>query len=247
MAPESPPDLLIEGRPYRSNTFPPEASGDDDFDLEEDLRGAEVKGEPDNFCPLKSVRQLFTRERVLAQLKSYNTIANVDDYVDLICDDESTNDARPRYIKIFAILILIDKGDAICDFVHAGITDDALPFYRYDALPNAKRQSQLFLKDSVAPIQILKDWKPNKRAFFETTQWKLLVPYLELDSNSMVQEYRLSDRNILPWCKSKSGGAQSLEFSIATGAYGKVYCVDIHGDCHGFQNFLRTVQWCSTK
>lgn len=238
------PELRVQDVPYRSNNFPSEAINEDDVQLDELLREEDVQGEPGLFYPLKTVHRVFTRERVLKQLRSYEVTPNVDHYADLICADEAGAGTTPAYIKIFAILVLIGKGEAVGDFIDAKLSDDTLPFYRYDYL-NAKRQHYLFLKDTDTPIPVLKKWLPHERAAFDTTQRMLLVPYLELGPGNTVQEYNLSDRDVLPWCKSESGGSQSTELSVATGSYGKVYCVDIHPDCHGFQRVLHTVKHSS--
>lgn len=241
MASEKRPELRIQGVLYRSNTISSMDIDEDDLTLEDRLREEEVQGEPSHFYPLKTVRRIFTRERVLAQLKTYEALPDAQNYVNLICGDESGAGPMPSYTKIFAILTLIGKGPVIVDFVDAGLSDDTLPYYRYD-FPKAKRQHYLFLKDTGTPIAVLGKWAPHDRTAFENTQWMLLVPFLELGPGNMVQEYELSERDSLPWCKSRLGGPESPESSIATGAYGKVYCVDIHRDCHGFQQVLQTVR-----
>lgn len=240
MALENQPELRIQDIPYRSNTFPSEATNEDDLQLDELLRENDVEGEPSLFYPLKTVYRIFTRERVLAQLRSYQALPNAEYYVDLICAAGTEAGRPPPYIKIFAILALIDKGDAIRDFIDAELTDETLPFYRYDYL-NAKRQHYLFLKGTDTPITAFKKWLPHERSAFDTTQRMLLVPYLELGPGNMVQEYNLSDRDVLPWCRSKSNGPESPNSSMVEGAYGKVYCVDIHRDCHAFHQVLQTV------
>lgn len=241
MALENQPELRIQDIPYRSNTFPSEATNEDDLQLDELLRENDVEGEPSLFYPLKTVYRIFTRERVLAQLRSYQALPNAEYYVDLICAAGTEAGRPPPYIKIFAILALIDKGDAIRDFIDAELTDETLPFYRYDYL-NAKRQHYLFLKGTDTPITAFKKWLPHERSAFDTTQRMLLVPYLELGPGNMVQEYNLSDRDVLPWCRSKSNGPESPNSSMVEGAYGKVYCVDIHRDCHAFHQVLQTVK-----
>lgn len=241
MAPKKNTELRIQDISYRSNSFPSEAINEDDLQLDELLREMDVQGEPSLFYPLKTVYQIFTRERVLAQLRSYKTLYNADHYVDLICAAGTEAGRPPPYIKIFAILTLIGKGEAIEDFTDAKLSDETLPFYRYDYL-NAKRRHYLFLKGTDTPITALKKWLPHERSAFDTTQRMLLVPYLELGPDNMVQEYNLSDRDVLPWCKSKSSGPESLKSSTVEGAYGKVYCVDIHRDCHAFHQVLQTVE-----
>lgn len=240
MATENQPELRIQDIPYRSNTFPSETINEDDLQLDELLREKDVQGEPSLFYPLKTVYRIFTRERVLEQLRSYKALANVDHYVDLICAVGTGAGRPPPYIKIFAILALIGKGEAIGDFIDSSLSDDNLPFYRYDYL-NAKRQHYLFLEGTDTPITVLKKWLPHERSAFDTTQRALLVPYLELGPGNMVKEYNLSDRDVLPWCKSTSSGPESPNPSMVEGAYGKVYCVDIHRDCHAFHQVLQTV------
>lgn len=246
MAPENQPELRIQDIPYRSNTFPSETINEDDLQLDELLREKDVQGDPSLFYPLKTVHRIFTRELVLAQLKSYKALSNADHYVDRICAVGTEPGRSPPYIKIFAILALIGKGEAIGDFVDARLSDETLPFYRYD-YPKAKSQHYLFLEGTNTPIEVLKKWVPHQRAAFDTTQRMLLVPYLELGPGNMVQEYNLSDRDVLPWCKSKSSGPESPNPSMVEGAYGKVYCVDIHSDCHAFHQVLQTVysSWAS--
>lgn len=240
MAAENNPELRIQDIPYRSNTFPNDTTDEDGLKLEERLREKEVQGEPGMFYPLNTLCQLFTRNRVLKQLKTYQALTNTDHYADLICVAKYGAGTTPPYTKIFAILALIGKGEMIGDFVDAKLSDKTLPFYQYD-YPRAKSQQYLFLKGADTPIGVLGKWAPHERWAFETTQWMFLVPFLELGPGNMVQEYELSNRDSLPWCKSTSSDSESSEPSIATGAYGKVYCVDIHRDSHGFQEVLQTV------
>ncbi|KAI3391292.1 hypothetical protein diail_7623 [Diaporthe ilicicola] len=241
------PELRIEGVLYENDTFPQEVSeaqqAKDTVGLPELLRDQYVKGDPSHFYPLKRIYRLFTRERVLAELRSYDSLPNADQYVDYICTDEATTDKKPAYIRIFAILVLIDEGERIRDFIDAKLSDETLPFHRRDDVQEARRKSHLFLKNTDSPIKVFNKWKTPIREAFEHTQWMLLVPCLDLDHNNTVKEYDFCDRHILPWCKStKTSDMQSSNAPTAAGAYGKVYCVDIHSDCHGFQQVLGTIQ-----
>ena len=231
------PDLQIGGLPYRSNTFPFQPS--DGGSLADILRVQAVDIGSTEIFPIKLLLRLFTRERVLAELNDC-MIQNAEDYVDLI-SSEREGEGDPPYIRIFAILVLIEKGHKIAEFVHARHGDEALPFRRDNTIPNAKRDALLFSKDSDSPIPLLTSWKPAEREQFESTQWRLLVPYLKLNHDQTVREYELSEREILPWSLSMVGEAQSSIPSMAEGAYGKVYCVKIDPDCHSFQDILRSV------
>ncbi|RTE75295.1 hypothetical protein BHE90_010241 [Fusarium euwallaceae] len=127
------------------------------------------------------------------------------------------------YRRIHAVLIQLERGDAIRHFMEAGIDDDHLPFRILQSRPDGTLQVQSERK----PGKIFNHFfglGQRKAAMFMERQWSLPVPSLF--------DHHMVPRNALPLALDPE---TILPFTNAelfnSGAYGKVYRVRIHEDC----------------
>jgi hypothetical protein len=182
----------------------------------------------------------MTPNRVLAQLQKYQNL-NAKTYIEHICPDEdSTPDTAHTYLKIFALLILQNKGEEIVEFVKEIVSDQRLPLCQR---PRTQKGSvDLGCKDSPEQaLQCLQNFETHEREIFEENQWKVLVPFFDLDKNFMARHYELDDSTILPWCKKDERSISSSQSSQKEGGFAYVIRVKIDPSSHGFRDVLRSV------
>lgn len=265
MATAAPPLIKVdgpEGQISRSSTFPivpivdilPSINENDDTPLGKLLRTHETKhagSGNSNFWSLKLLRHILSRHRVQRQLESYqgNAIAYLDHIWPKV--DPPTNSNTRTYIKIFALLILIERGDEIGNFVEDSVSDESLPLgYR-------RQDTVLYRKDSPNVIlTCFNNWLPFIKDFFATTQWKVVIPYFTLGPDNNVNHYDLEDNTILPWIKQKDPSPPSSSSQLSSskrasskptqnwggeGGYASVSGVQIDPLSHDFQPVLQSV------
>lgn len=244
------PPILLDGVPIRSFTFTKETLDDglpviqDDgksvANLLREYKTEEVNGQ--GFWSLRLLRHILSRDRVLDELRKYPNL-DAETYVDYIRPEEEANpDSRtPTYLKIFALLVLLKKGPDIVNFIKDKVSDQTLPLHRRPDTP--KWLVDLGFENSPGNIlQCLHKWEPHDRESLERVQWELLVPYFDLDKDSMAQHYRLDDRIILPWCKREKFSLSSTKLSKNEGGFAFVNCIKIDPLSHGFYEVLKAVR-----
>jgi hypothetical protein len=156
--------------------------------------------------------------------------------------------------KVLAILILIDKADSILDFVRAGITDARLPLQRLGD-NRACVKLRLSDHDKPDPIPLFESWSAKQINAFENHQWETLAPYFSIGAkeDDPVPRYDLTSRHPLPFdVVPESGGghdqsaapagmsrstASTGSFDPMTGAYGKVWKIEIHPAHHNLPSY----------
>lgn len=128
--------------------------------------------------------------------------------------------------KIFAILLVIGKLDALQDFIDRGLRDEDLPL----AISMTGSMDDEHLKSAFS------GWDLDARKQFADFQWTLLA-LIFLEGKHL----KLHDETRLPFIKTKP---------IAKGAFGGVHRVEIHSDHERLNKFGSTrivslkSQWC---
>ena len=250
MSKPSPPEVRIEGLIYRSNTF--DQVGDKGsslpaLDARQSLADLLRKHQTDDvhdrgFWSLPLLQHILSRDRVLKELQSYENV-NVEECVEHIRpkEDFPEGSGTQTYLKVFALLVLQEKGRDIVFFIDENISDRCLPLCRRPNTP--KSAVDLGSKDSPQkPLSCLQKWNPHERVLFEKTQWEVLVPFFELDDNYMAKHYQLDDKTILPWCKRDERSLSSTQPSKNEGGFAEVSCVKIDPFSHGFREVLKAVR-----
>ncbi|KAK3313300.1 kinase-like domain-containing protein, partial [Apodospora peruviana] len=130
---------------------------------------------------------------------------------------------------IFAILALIEKVDAIVDFVDQNIHDSDLPFVISNGSSPGTRQLNRKGRDGqLTEISIVSSWPTFVLEAFNEYQWRLLAPYFTLSTKAKPQilHYRLDDGIILPFIEDDEISSGDK------GGYGEVWKVKIHPAHH---------------
>lgn len=246
------PEIFIGKQPYRSSTFPAELANqglpiiddNDKIPLDRLLRKHMIQNEQTSqtgFWSYQLLRHIMSRNRVLDQLKNYSGLKDAETYVDHIRPylDPPEGSATRTYLRIFAILVLIEKGEEIGVFVKEQISDQSLPV----SCDNENKEMAYFRHKDIPHhlIDCFMKWKVHERESFESRQWQLLVPYFDLDTENRARHYPLPDKTILPWCKRDESSLSSSAPSQNDGAYASVSCVKIEPTSHGFHQVLKDV------
>ncbi|KAI1086955.1 kinase-like protein [Rostrohypoxylon terebratum] len=198
-------------------------------------------GKHNDFLTLYCLQHLLTPERVREHLQVFlhdakkggysPRVSNAEYYLKLICSDDQTmkNSTQARqdtYIRLFATLILANKGADIFKFIDRGVSDRTLP-------------TTIVNKD----LQwCMEAWTERRHLDdFDMWQWKMNVPFLEYG-----QHKTFNAQIVLPFIAGSnteiSGLYSDSHSRVKThvpsiteaGGYGEVKCVEIHSKCHNF-------------
>lgn len=113
------------------------------------------------------------------------------------------DEVRSKYLRVFAVLLYIEQGKVISNFMTSGLCDDKLPLRKHSAKGIACGSSEL----------VQQRWWPQ----FEETQWKFHIPTFGYELSTC-----WPDRTILPF--------QKKEALNSKGGTATVYRVEIHPD-----------------
>ncbi|KAI0882890.1 kinase-like domain-containing protein [Annulohypoxylon maeteangense] len=207
------------------------------------------EGRHKDFLTLHCLQQLLTIERVRKHLEILFQEANqggyrprrasAEDYLELICDhDQLSNSSmlvkRETCIRLFAILILANKGAEIFKFIDNSVHDKALPINIHD---------ENLLDEDVQ--WCIEHWTELRyRDDFYMWQWKVNVPFLFYGQHQI-----FSAQVILPFTEPGSDSGHSTHSGVTVhnysvteaGGYGEVKCVEIHSKCHNFHEVFTTL------
>ncbi|RDL36222.1 uncharacterized protein BP5553_06834 [Venustampulla echinocandica] len=245
-----PPQIFINEQPYRSSTFLmnspnnglPIIEEGDEAPLDELLRKYEIEGADDpnaGFWTLKLLHHILSEDRILAELKTYK-LGNAETYLKSIRPpaNQHIGPTTQTYLVTFALLVLLERGDEIGKFIQDKVSDQNLPLIRHEA--TIKGKVNLCHKTLPNhPLVCFQGWKTHEKEAFERNQWRLLVPYFDLDGNFKAKHSTFDDRTILPRCKrGEHSPSSSSHPSQGEGGYAVVSCIKIHPSCHGFDDVL---------
>ncbi|KAI1370663.1 kinase-like domain-containing protein [Hypoxylon crocopeplum] len=241
--------IPIRGYPLSSIPEPPLSMRDlDSYDhldnlLRENLN-EHMDGKYKDFLTPHCLRTLLPAERVRRHLRRLYEDAiqadykplnkNTNYYLELICPrnqftDDSIDAGHNTYIRLFATLVLIDKGLDVFRFIDEGISDEKLPATEHS-------------------IACTREWGRHRdRDEFYIWQWKTSIPFLAYG------EHKVFDAQVvLPFLKSSTMRSNSLHSGqlgrkthitpiTEAGGYGEVSYVEIHPQRHDFNKFFRSL------
>jgi hypothetical protein len=264
----STPVLQLEGKLMRQSTLevhspsddednqaspaPTSSTGDnkDNISLERQLRSSQIEHQDgNNFLSAKDISKILSREKIASELERHQLSKEIS--VDVICPKEpEMKPSQPRkgqtYLRIFALLLLLEREDEIIQFVKDGVCDGTLP-----VVPCRGTQHDLCLRSAPnEPLGCFKKWKTCEREYFDNWQYRVSVPFFAPQhgsgSNGMTTpHYTFDDRTVLPWCARDMKAPlspHSTPLSERNGGYGTVLCVRMDPRCHGFQEILDKVR-----
>lgn len=184
------------------------------------------------FYPIDALEKEVTRSRARDALGALEDCQmDHDTVIGHIFDKTTHSGHTTRRLKIFAILALLDKSNAIVDFIKQDVYDVHLPFEER-RLPNG--QSQLFRNPQIEwkgpqePIALPDGWTQIDAENFGSRQYQVCVPFFNLstdDSTSKVSHYNLCKQSILPFIEDD-------EANPGIGGFGEVWRVRLHPAHH---------------
>jgi hypothetical protein len=183
------------------------------------------------FWTNKLLERILTRKRVMEELEAYQKAdpALFNGTTIAACADN----IMETHLKVFAILVLLDKGPCIRD-VMATLKDTDLPL----STNNSKscrlyRHSRKTSKLQLVACLSRPDWKTLHREAFLKLQHALSPQYLDLEEDRRTPKHSdFGYETVLPFIH---------EEERQQGAYGVVTKVTIHPDCHGFHDVVKSV------
>jgi hypothetical protein len=216
----------------------------DSATLKKVLKRAMVDAAPNDtqtFLPLGELEAICREEVVRREILTIcgQDSPDVDRYTDYVCGTcDGTRRGEDTGLKIFAILVLIDRLPKIKDFVDAGIKDRHLPL-RKPSRETAGGTFTLVKRTTLnrrgpEPTSCFNGWDPDDTKDFYVDQWRLLSPYFDRAPDGTVGLYELDEQCIMPWVgigEEKRGTFPHTEF---IGGFAKVTQVEIHEDHHAF-------------
>jgi hypothetical protein len=134
--------------------------------------------------------------------------------------------------KLFAILLGIDKGESIIDFLKDGITDKDLPLVKYP-MRSANSCYTLRTKQRIdIPIPATENWAWRSVRHFYCEQWWLNAPVFKSRGQHYEPEhYELEDDCVMPFLEDQEA------INVNSGGYSDVWGVRIHP---AHQNLFRS-------
>lgn len=205
------------------------------------------------FFAKDNLSKILTEERVRQELASHFedslTEDNLANYAKTICQHtviplggtDCDGQLKTRsFIKIFAILIIIQKTKAIVKLMEEDVNDSDLPLIK---VPRANEPKLFDLRVRSKPSKVLKcfqmkwNWNQLNIRNFEEWQWATLpLVFARSTGIRKVTHYSLQEQRILPFTKDSSqykphySGKTELE-----GGFASVFKVGIHPEHHNFR------------
>ncbi|KAK3389161.1 hypothetical protein B0H63DRAFT_94962 [Podospora didyma] len=151
-----------------------------------------ITGPASVLAPSGSFRTFLTPEKI-------STALNTRIYESLLGPD-FTKVFSDRFIRIFAILVVIDRTERLRDFIESGVTDNDLPVPEevFQSTTTDERSGQKELRFSFFAQR-----RSMLRYAFTETQWKFCVPYFGFRGTP--NHYQLESRTILPLTRVEAG------------------------------------------
>lgn len=215
--------------------------------LQHDISVARVDtvGKRDHFLPLDCLVKLITEQSIQYELRKLNPEL----YSDLVPvrGDPSSLTAEILNVKvkqrrntsrrkIFAILVMMQRPEAILDVIREKIYDYHLPFQF-----GKSTETDVFSKaregEVAVPIDFFRHWNITSRESFKNYQWEMTAPYFRLSwkEGMRVYEYVLEPRTILPFIEEATDtGNQQREITYSGGT-SYVRKLKIHPAHHNYK------------
>lgn len=167
------------------------------------------------FYPISDLEEVVTETRVRQELGNF---PDLDGILDKIFVPRTVSGHLTRVFKIFVILTLMSKPEAIQDFIDDEIYDLDLPFERTTPEGTSKTRDQ-YLRNSKIPgrtshseIGIFNRWSPEDIENFMMKQHAVCVPIFDFDTQpgAPVSHYNLHGQTILPYIENEEHGSRSV-------------------------------------
>ncbi|RGP81741.1 serine threonine kinase [Fusarium longipes] len=212
------------------------------YSLGDLLRDYQVEGEDGTFWTDKLLRHILTRERIKAELQrpvqAFNDI-QIEAYIDRILA-LGNDSSHLTFLKIFALLALIDHPGDIGNFIEEGLGDQLLPI-------GIRKKQVYLLSDPSRKLKCFDKWSGFAKDHFETCQWRVDTPYFDSPKGQASEPIHLHPSTRKPLRRSANGTSETPILPDNAGAYGVVIRVDIHPTSHSFEQLLTGINLDCTK
>ncbi|KAI6755658.1 hypothetical protein QX201_012296 [Fusarium graminearum] len=178
------------------------------------------------------LRHILSRDRIKDELMQpeYGFAKDqVNEYVNKIHPHSANAPSKTTYIKIFALLVLIEKIQDIARFIRDETCDDVLP------IVISQGRNVYSSKEGNRHLLCFSGWKTHELEHFETRQWWVDTPYFDSTVNKPLTVITLDQGTHKPWRRLRG----DEQYDGSEGAYGIVIPVEIHPTAHSFQQLLR--------
>ncbi|ROV94109.1 hypothetical protein VPNG_09347 [Cytospora leucostoma] len=197
--------------------------------------------EKKGFFPEQQLLKTITEEYVKKEIQMCPRLAQnpfaTESIAREICGT-TPGDGKPglRFKKIFTILVLCEKLEAILFFLEERVSDFDLPLHKITPAGGPSKVFNLVRKHSQNVLDCFLGWSSAALWRFEEWQWTTLAPFFHNGQRKNVKHFILPDQVPLPFnTDSRFGSAESvydrLEFE---GGFSNVFKVSIHPEHHDF-------------
>jgi len=208
-----------------------------------------------SFFPRKVLVSVLTRQRVLADMSKYLTRSDAMNALEKVCPiqahdgsdegdksdkSDKSDDSSPGFLKIYAILVLMERQADIIGFFSNGFSDLCLlPFGRSQEGWEWRDDDWGSRADEMPP-QFPNGWSVLAKLEFSRLQWEFCPPYFDASDDSGFRVYHFNEKLILPFVgvMREEGLGDSSIWDIKSGSPVKI---EIDPSSHAFQPILRKV------
>lgn len=190
------------------------------------------------FLPLDSMTKIMTVSNIERELGKYDIDRTKYD-LRRIAEEVMTVKASLRKKgsqrqtcrrRIFAVLAMMKRSDAIVGALEEGIYDDDFPFTFHLKGTNYTVYQRERPHKTSKVVKFLADWELADQEMFMNYQWQMKAPYFELSwkPGDRVYHYRLEPQDVVPFVEETVKN-NSLDGSIIySGGTSTVHKVKIH-------------------
>jgi hypothetical protein len=212
------------------------------------------------FLPLDSMGKIITVPNIEKELRKYD-IDRTNHDLRRIAQEVMTVKAMLRKKgskrktcrrRIFSVLAMMKRSDAIIEVLEEGIYDDDMPFKFVLNNKNYKVFRRQRGGSDPEVVQFLGSWEFADQEMFISYQWQMKAPYFEMswEPGERVYHYPLAPQDVIPFVKETAKDSSldgAIDFSGGTSTVHKVKIHKAHYNCSQKvrQPIVNTVKWTS--
>ncbi|KAF5543899.1 CMGC kinase [Fusarium mexicanum] len=180
-----------------------------------------INGENYFFWPYPILKRLITRETITRQLGTVKI--GLEDAV--ACSDVILGTDKTSFLRVFAILAIVERSGDIQAFIDADLHDERFPLVQ---------GSEYHLTAQICMAKL--GWSHMQRDYFNINQLRISPRFFALGEDYEAQHYDMPKGQMLPWvlCRDSYG----VHEETLSGGCGQVVKYKIDSESHGFTPLL---------
>ncbi|SCV45768.1 uncharacterized protein FFB14_08850 [Fusarium fujikuroi] len=180
-----------------------------------------INGENHFFWPYPILERLITRETITRQLHSVKI--GLEDAE--ACSNLILGIDRPSFLRVFAILVIVERSGDIRAFIDADLHDERFPLVQ---------GSEHYLTAQICMAKL--GWSHMQKDYFNINQLRISPRFFSLGEDYEAQHYDMPKGQMLPWvlCRDSYG----VHEETLSGGCGQVVKYKIDSNSHGFAPLL---------